>query len=508
METINELTQTFRNYTILNPHIAMDITVHGELRSFPQVQKIKTDWNNLDSIYHYSYKEFENLILSSGADDMTLYDFVSNSIRLTESSKLKKRDWNIPISEVLNDRTVIHKLYVKLRKLVGPKEKLDLPYDMRIKLRKDAIIKRLSQWGIVVESIKYQSYNGPSNSNSEDGDVRFPYSFESAEIKTVNHTTKYEIISGINSTVAKLETMENPDKFAWTSKGNDWVTNMILYILQESCGYSDDQKRFKKSDRIVFMHLVSPRIDWKGYGKAQMDFKPFGNLGDVIYNACKGGMKQSGPHKITQRGILTAYLMQRQTDILQDPNIVVTDRWTPSDVWYGNRPELQKNGIIISKNTRRNFTALIRVICEEDLHVNMEEIGIFAADRAQLYFDGQWYDVGFDDLYSLKLKGTDLIIIEKEGMAETLTPLADKHGLALLFTRGFATKYVRDLSELAKDAGCNVVVLSDYDDSGVLLASKLKVPRLGIDPKTLEYFNLKRRRCRGKLYSKNSSKFN
>ena len=93
-------------------------------------------------------------------------------------------------------------------------------------------------------------------------------------------------------------------------------------------------------------------------------------------------------------------------------------------------------------------------------------------------------------------------------MAETLTPLADKHGLALLFTRGFATKYVRDLSELSKDAGCNVVVLSDYDDSGVLLASKLKVPRLGIDPKTLEYFNLKRERCRGKLYSKKSSKFN
>ena len=110
-----------------------------------------------------------------------------------------------------------------------------------------------------------------------------------------------------------------------------------------------------------------------------MDFKPFANLGDIIYYSCKGGMKQSGPHKITQRGILTTYLMQRQSDILQDPNIVVTDRWTPSDVWYGNRPALQENGIIISKNTRRNFTALIRVICEEDLHVNMEELGIFAS---------------------------------------------------------------------------------------------------------------------------------
>ena len=68
----------------------------------------------------------------------------------------------------------------------------------------------------------------PSNSNSEDGDVQFPYSFEVAEIKTVNHTTKYEVISGINSTVAKLETMENPDKFTWTSKGTDWVQTLII----------------------------------------------------------------------------------------------------------------------------------------------------------------------------------------------------------------------------------------------------------------------------------------
>ena len=301
-----------------------------------------------------------------------------------------------------------------------------------------------------------------------------------------------EIISGINSTISKLETMENPDKFAWTSKGTDWVTNMILYILQESCGYSEDQKRFKKSDRIVFMHLVSPRIDWKGYGKAQMDFKPFANLGDIIYNACKGGMRESTRNTVTQRGLLTEFLKQRQLDVKQNPNLIVTDRWTPSDVWYANRPELLNNGIKIAKSTRSNFTALIRVICEENLHVNMEELGIFATDRAQLYFDGHWYDVGFDDLYSLKLKGTDLIINEKEGMAETMTPLADRRGLALLFTRGFATKYVRDLSELSKAAGCNVLILSDYDDSGVLLASKLKVPRLGIDPKTLEYFNLKR----------------
>ncbi len=190
-------------------------------------------------------------------------------------------------------------------------------------------------------------------------------------------------------------------------------------------------------------------------------------------------------------------------DVLRNPNLIVIDRWTPSDVWYANRPELLRNRIKIAKSTRSNFTALIRIICDEVLRVNMEEIGIFAADRAQIHFQGHWYDVGFDELHSLKLKGTDLIIIEKEGIAEVLAPYADKIGVALLFTRGFATKYVRDLSELAKNAGCNVVVLSDYDDSGMLLASKLVVSRIGIDPKTLEYFNLKREEVEEKYTPKN-----
>jgi hypothetical protein len=133
----------------------------------------------------------------------------------------------------------------------------------------------------------------------------------------------------------------------------------------------------------------------------------------------------------------------------------------------------------------------------------MEDLGIFAADRAQLYFQGSWYDVGFDEIHSLKLKGTDLIIIEKEGITEGGAPYADKVGIALLFTRGFATKYVRDLSELSISSGCNVVVLSDYDDSGLLLASKLRVPRLGIDPGTLEYFSLKRREVEERYTPKN-----
>ncbi len=485
--TLKKLVDTFRNYTILNPHITMHISVNDQRSSFPQVQKIKSDWNNLDSIYHYSQKEFENLITSIRKNNIMLYDFVIG-IRLREASKLSKDGWNIPINKILSDTTVVRKLYDRLKEIVGPREKLELPYDMRIKFRKKAITERLNQWGMKVETIKYQLDNGIFK--TEDGEVQFPYAFEVTEIKTIDN--KHEIISGINATPVKLESMENPDQFRWTSRGKDWTTTSISVILQEDCGYSRDARKFKKPNTIVFMHLISPRIEYKGYGKAQIDFYPFPTLGDSIYNVCKGGTRERYQNKGTQRGLLTKFLKQRQIDVQQNPNLIVTDRWTPSDVWCANRPELLKNRIKIAKSTRSNFTSLIRTISDEVLHVNMEEIGIFAVDRAQLYFQGHWYDVGFDELHTLKFKGTDLIIIEKEGIAEVLSPYADKIGVALLFTRGFATKYVRDLSELSKNAGCNVVVLSDYDDSGVLLASKLRVSRIGIDPNTLEYFDLKR----------------
>ena len=81
--------------------------------------------------------------------------------------------------------------------------------------------------------------------------------------------------------------------------------------------------------------------------------------------------------------------------------------------------------------------------------------------------------------------GTDLIIIEKEGAVEVLGPFADKYGIALLYTRGFLTEYALELSE---KSGSNIAILTDFDASGLLLASKLpgNIHRIGIDFQTLE----------------------
>jgi hypothetical protein len=87
--------------------------------------------------------------------------------------------------------------------------------------------------------------------------------------------------------------------------------------------------------------------------------------------------------------------------------------------------------------------------------------------------------------------GTDLLVIEKEGVAEVLSPFAEKMGIALLNTRGFLTEYAAMLSSLSKQQGCNVAILTDFDVSGLLLAKKVPdIYRIGIDIDTLEYLRL------------------
>ena len=73
------------------------------------------------------------------------------------------------------------------------------------------------------------------------------------------------------------------------------------------------------------------------------------------------------------------------------------------------------------------------------------------ADRAQLYFDGKWNNVGIDEIEELSKKGSDVLIIEKEGVPEVLSRFADKLGIALLNVRGFVVEYAEMLSQLQKE---------------------------------------------------------
>ena len=100
-------------------------------------------------------------------------------------------------------------------------------------------------------------------------------------------------------------------------------------------------------------------------------------------------------------------------------------------------------------------------------------------------------DVGLKEIEELSLYGVDMLIIEKEGIAEQLALFADQKGIALLNTRGFLTEYAEVLSKKSKKEGCNIAILTDFDVSGLILATKVHgAYRIGIDFETLNDLGL------------------
>jgi 5S rRNA maturation endonuclease (ribonuclease M5) len=174
----------------------------------------------------------------------------------------------------------------------------------------------------------------------------------------------------------------------------------------------------------------------------------------------------------TNTEILKELLEDRLQAVRNDESLLTTGRWTQSTVYYTFRlhiDKLIKDGVNVKLTTRKHITDSIKDICDKKGY-KRHELGIIAAARAQLYFRGKTYGVGFDEISKLTKLGTDLIIIEKEGAVEVLGPFADKQGIALLYTRGFASEYA---DEVSKGSKSNIAILTDFDASGLLIANKL-----------------------------------
>jgi hypothetical protein len=163
---------------------------------------------------------------------------------------------------------------------------------------------------------------------------------------------------------------------------------------------------------------------------------------------------------------------------------------TLDGVWYRLLSIFEQNGM--KKPSREWVKKLIKKACD-DFGVTRESLNIFAGARAVMYFQGNWSSVKFDDVKSLARNGTDILFIEKMGIVEIFTEHADKYGMAIVNTQGLLTEYGKDLMKEAQRQGGHVAILSDYDDHGLLLASKVPdIPRIGIDERTFHYFRLSR----------------
>jgi 5S rRNA maturation endonuclease (ribonuclease M5) len=160
--------------------------------------------------------------------------------------------------------------------------------------------------------------------------------------------------------------------------------------------------------------------------------------------------------------------------------------------------------------TRKYLQGLVKQICEEipemeitrstqsyhftytgKVGVKREALGIYEATRAYIYFRGSTYPVSLKRLEELKTLAAFIVIIEKEGVVELLTHWADLYGVALCYTKGFLTDNAKELSRLADESGCRIVILTDMDFAGRAMAYLVpNIPRIGITLQTLKRLGL------------------
>jgi hypothetical protein len=484
------------NYAMFVTHVKLTLedTDSGTYIQFPQLQEINRRWKNYSSIHYYKRKEFHEFILGLDNNDSIVYNILYKTFR--ECSNMSKSETNqMTVGELKHSIVDMDKLYDELRNSMSAPTTLALPFDITKKrVRAKALEDRVSNTFGYSKEMKFRSTNGFYN----DGDgTQIPFYFEIA----IFHDVQILQRSGVNlfflqaiNCSALPTTGETPFsgcEFEWFTKGSKYTyTSNSIYDIFAHFGYSYSKDKAKKHHSLILANLVCPKINYQSYGKSRIDFSPFAHdVAETTVLACMGGGGRSSDGQPSKRQVLMEVLEERKHkwDSLNNAERL-KHQWTQSDVFYATRKRMIETYHYSNEEIDRNYiTGLIKEVCEDDLGLKREDIGILAADRAQLYFKGKWMDVGLKELDELSMYGIALLIIEKEGVAEQLSIFADQKGIAILNTRGFLTEYAEILSRKSEKEGCNLAILTDFDASGLVLAAKVPdAYRIGIDFETLQ----------------------
>ncbi len=519
---IPKLRRILIDYTTFNTHIDFVFNLPSDPSktnqqqntrlSFPQEQSINSKWTSIGSIYYYTFSEFQNFVFGLDNNDLHIYEVLQKTFR--EGSNMKKTSLTaMTVGQLKQSPDHINELYTQMRKTMEPlssPSNLMLPFNSNKKARMNALRERIQQKGIFfsISDMKYKSKYGyyKLNNGSE-----FPFFFEIAVVHSNNILHNLDVIESLNSSAMpgsySFMIGADDDTFHWQTQSDKRSNNSIhtsrtIFDILDYYGYSHDKDKCKKPQGLIILNLISPRIDYKSYGKSIIDLEPFVDLvAETTVKACSGGLNSrislariNGGKEVEDSsviGLLRRLLRQRFDLVKQDPSLNDRQKWTQSTVFYHLRQILLSYGYSNEEIDRQYITSQIKAVCEKYLGVKREEIGITAADRAQLYFKGKYYDVGLEEISDLIEYGTDMLIVEKEGVVKQLAPFSDEKGIALLNTRGFLTEYASILSEQSHKNGCNIAILTDFDASGLLIANGIpNVYRIGIDFDTLNYFGL------------------
>jgi hypothetical protein len=267
---------------------------------------------------------------------------------------------------------------------------LALSFDVTKKVRAKALEERVSDIYGPFKEMKYRSTSGFYFDGGGDT-TRIPFYFEIAIFHDVRslQNYNYDLVfeQAINGS-ALSNTGWTPFggcKFEWTTKGSKSIhqSNSILDIFRHF-GYSYSRDKCKKPRSLILANLICPKIDYQSYGKSRIDFRPFAHdIAETTVLVCMGGGRSSDG-KPSKRQVLLKVLEERKykwNSLYAAQR--VKHQWTQSDVFYATRKRMIEIYHYSNEEIDRSYiTGLIKEVCEDDLGVKREDIGILAADRA------------------------------------------------------------------------------------------------------------------------------
>ena len=186
----------------------------------------------------------------------------------------------------------IESLFHRLHKVLKPAERLSLPYShVKPGERKKALINRILSLHprrdyFNTDKAVYRLVHGSYEDERTWGMLYYPFAFEiitiplSDKILRKDTNRPCEFIGGVNYSVSPRSNRFEGDykwydnKLYYTKDAND-----IQGILEE-CGFAfgEFSGARVKLPCVIAANLVSPRIDYKGKSKSDIDTQPFSNF--------------------------------------------------------------------------------------------------------------------------------------------------------------------------------------------------------------------------------------
>jgi hypothetical protein len=407
---LDKLSSFLIDYATINTHVGFTFSLpasssSSELKlqqntlSFPKIQSINIRWTNTSSIYYYSLSEFQNFIFALDSNDLIVYIVLQKSFR--EGSNMKKTPLTtMTVGQLKQSSRHINELYTQLRNTMSSislPSNLALPFNANKMERMEALKKRLEQRSpfFKVSNMKYKSKYGCYKLNG----IEFPFFFEIAVAYSNYIRYNLDFTESLNSSVMPSNysflSGSDSETFYWQTQsdrqnGTHHKSRSIFDII-EYYGYSHNKDKCKKPHTLVIANLISPRIDYKSYGKSDIDLSPFAEvIAETAVKACSGGVGSFTPgicsneESITIIGLLRRLLKERFEAVKQDHSLKEKQKWTQSTVFYHLRPILLDYGFSPESIDRQYITSEIKSVCEQYVGVKREDLGITAADRAQL----------------------------------------------------------------------------------------------------------------------------